>query len=155
MPAEDAIFFDQIGHGLVLPLVEPADSAAKSQRRDVALSTAGKSIPLPDVRALKTLGRAMRQYGARVGQTQVINGDRLSGSPVTLQLTSVPEKLALDVILRSATGYIAALRRVENLELSFYERILELTTNTTGPPPQSLALPSLHRNRNSPPGRKD
>ena len=71
MPAEDAIFFDQIGHGLVLPLVEPADSAAKSQRRDVALSTAGKSIPLSDLRALKTLGRAMRTLRGSWAETIV------------------------------------------------------------------------------------
>ena len=38
----------------MLPLVEPADQRCKSQRRDVALSTAGKFIPLPDLRALKT-----------------------------------------------------------------------------------------------------
>ena len=25
VPTEDAVFFDQVGHGLLLPLVEPAD----------------------------------------------------------------------------------------------------------------------------------
>ena len=120
---------------LSIMLATPATPAIAGQLR-LEMSGGRVTLVAEDV----TIGQILDEW-ARVGQTQVINGDRLSGSPVTLQLTSVPEKLALDVILRSTTGYIAALRRGENLGLSFYERILVLTTNTTGPPPQSIAAP--------------
>ena len=48
VPAEDAIFFDQAGHALLLPLVEPADqrSLGPAERRRV--EHVGKSVPLPD-----------------------------------------------------------------------------------------------------------
>jgi hypothetical protein len=39
---EDAVFFDQVRHGRLLPVVEPADQ--HGQRSDIASSTAGESI---------------------------------------------------------------------------------------------------------------
>ena len=43
--AEDAVFFDQVGHGVLLPPVEPADQRASSRRSDIASGTARESIP--------------------------------------------------------------------------------------------------------------
>jgi hypothetical protein len=63
---------------------------------------------------------------ARLGQVRVTNIERLSGVPVTLQLTGVPEVRALDVILRGTAGYVAAPRRVPAAALSEYDRILLL-----------------------------
>ena len=37
---------------------------------------------------------------ARLGGATVVNGERVAGAPVTLELTDVPERQALDVILR-------------------------------------------------------
>jgi type II secretory pathway component GspD/PulD (secretin) len=45
---------------------------------------------------------------ARVGQTRIVNADKLTGGPVTLELTNVPEAQALDTVLRSAAGYVMA-----------------------------------------------
>ena len=39
---------------------------------------------------------------ARVGQTKIVNVERVPGGPVTLELTNVPEAQALDVLLRVA-----------------------------------------------------
>ena len=47
---------------------------------------------------------------ARIGRTRIVNGERVPGGLVTLQLTNVPEKEALDLLLRTAAGYIAAPR---------------------------------------------
>jgi hypothetical protein len=47
---------------------------------------------------------------ARVGQTQILNGERVQGGPLTLQLTGMPESAALDLLLRSAGGYVAVAR---------------------------------------------
>jgi hypothetical protein len=47
---------------------------------------------------------------ARLGGTQVVNAERVSGAPVTLQLTDIPETQALDILLRGTAGYIAGER---------------------------------------------
>jgi hypothetical protein len=31
VPAQDAVFFDQVGHGVLLPPVEPADQGAEQR----------------------------------------------------------------------------------------------------------------------------
>ena len=47
---------------------------------------------------------------ARVGQARIVNGEKLTGGPVTIELTDVPEARALDTVLRSAAGYVMAPR---------------------------------------------
>src|SRR5688500_261493 len=44
---------------------------------------------------------------ARVGKTQIINVERIAGGPITLKLDALPEKQALDIVLRAIPGYIA------------------------------------------------
>jgi hypothetical protein len=75
---------------------------------------------------------------SRIGNTQMVNAEKLTGSPVTLRLIDVPEAQALDVVLRSASGYMAAPRAVGQAGASRYDRVLILATSrptTTGPPP--------------------
>src|SRR6266576_6222775 len=45
---------------------------------------------------------------ARVGQTKIVNVERIPGGPLTLQFANVPEQEALDILLRAVTGYLAA-----------------------------------------------
>ena len=47
---------------------------------------------------------------SRLGGTRIINGDRVGGAPVTLELNDVPEREALDVLLRSVAGYVVTQR---------------------------------------------
>ena len=47
---------------------------------------------------------------SRLGGTRIINGDRVGGAPVTLELTDVPEREALNVLLRSVSGYVVTQR---------------------------------------------
>lgn len=63
---------------------------------------------------------------ARLGQVRVTNLERLSGAPVTLQITDLPEARALEIILRGTAGYVAAPRRVTAATESQYDRILLL-----------------------------
>jgi len=76
---------------------------------------------------------------ARVGQTRIVNAERVTGAPVTMQLTDVPEARALDIVLRSVSGYLAAPRAEANPALSRFDRILVLPTSTPprNPPPAS------------------
>src|SRR3954470_18076824 len=61
---------------------------------------------------------------ARVGQTRIVNGERVMGGPVSLELTDVPEKQALDIVLRSISGYMAAPRPEPIANASRFDRIL-------------------------------
>jgi hypothetical protein len=66
---------------------------------------------------------------ARLGQTTIVNGDKLNGPPLTLQLVDRPEREVLDVVLRSASGYIAAPRPMVLANASQFERVMILPTS--------------------------
>jgi hypothetical protein len=65
---------------------------------------------------------------ARIGQTKIVNLDRIPGGPVTLQLSNVAEEEALDILLRSMSGYLAAPRAIAVANLSRYDRIMVMPT---------------------------
>src|SRR5262245_64876910 len=75
---------------------------------------------------------------ARVGQTRIVNAERVPGGPVTLQLTNVPEEQALETLLRPLSGYVAAPRASDAANLSRFERILVMPT-VAPPPPAATA----------------
>ena len=81
---------------------------------------------------------------AKLGQVRIINLERLSGGPVTLQLTSVPEAQALETLLRGSAGYVAAPRQAAAAEAtSRYDRILLMPGVAPAMPPatSSAAAP--------------
>ena len=61
---------------------------------------------------------------ARVGQTKIVNVERIPGGPVTLELKDVSEQQALDVLLRSVSGYMAAPRAAGVINASAFDRII-------------------------------
>jgi hypothetical protein len=70
--------------------------------------------------------RQVLEEWARLGHTTIVNGDKLNGPPITLQLVDRPEREVLDVLLRSASGYIAAPRTVAIANSSQFERVMIL-----------------------------
>jgi hypothetical protein len=92
------------------------------------------------------------QEWARVGHTKIVNGERIMAPPITVQLVNVPEKEALDIILRSASGYVAAPRAQLVADASVYDRIMVMPTSlapaqqgapaVATPPPFRPAVPS-------------
>jgi hypothetical protein len=78
---------------------------------------------------------------ARVGQTKVVNGDRVPGGPLTIELNNIPEGQALDVLLRSVSGYMAAPRETAVANLSVFDRIIVMPT-AAAPRPAVSAAPS-------------
>ncbi|HXW07245.1 MAG TPA: hypothetical protein VD833_18560 [Vicinamibacterales bacterium] len=78
---------------------------------------------------------------ARIGQTQIVNGDKLTGPTVTLELNDVPEGKALDTVLRSVSGYVLAARPA-GAGPSVYDRIMILPTSR---PPAVSAAPAAFR----------
>jgi hypothetical protein len=86
--------------------------------------------------------RAILQEWARLGGATIVNGDRVAGPPVTLELTAVPERQALDIVLRSVAGYIVAPRPAGSQGASAFDRIMILPTSSAprAPAPAPAAV---------------
>ena len=86
---------------------------------------------------------------ARVGQTRIVNGDKVS-TPVSLRIVDMPERRALDILLRTVSGYIVAERPTPIAGASVFDRIMILPTSrapaNTGPinspPPTFVPRPA-------------
>lgn len=70
---------------------------------------------------------------AKKGGTKVVGVERVTGAPLTVKLVDVPESKALDVILRSVAGYLAAPRSA-GAGPSIYDRILVMATSSSPAP---------------------
>ena len=88
---------------------------------------------------------------ARLGGTKIVNGERVPGAPVTLQLTDVPERQALDTVLRGAAGYMVLARGTVTPGASAFDKILVLPTTSRAPaaaaPAQPAPTPPQFQNR--------
>ena len=72
---------------------------------------------------------------ARVGKTRIINGERIPGGPITLELRDVSEAEALDVLLRTLSGYMAAPRTsLTSGDASVYDSIVVVPTIAAAAP---------------------
>src|SRR5712691_8750433 len=78
---------------------------------------------------------------ARVGQTKIVNVERIPGGPMTLELNDVPESQALEVLLRSMSGYITAPRPVDAANLSSFDRIIIMPTLASARPATPSTAP--------------
>ena len=76
----------------------------------------------------------------RVGGTRIVNGERIPGAPVTLQL-DVPERQALETVLRGAAGYMVMARTATSAGASTFEKILVLPTTSRAPATAAAAQP--------------
>src|SRR6266853_1809392 len=71
---------------------------------------------------------------ARVGKTKIVNGERVPGGALTLELKDVPEADALDVLLRALNGYMAAPRAtLAPADASIYDAIVVMPTIAAAP----------------------
>src|SRR2546425_3715514 len=86
---------------------------------------------------------------ARVGQTKIVNVERIPGGPITLELKDVPEQEALEVLLRSVSGYMAAPRATVVANASAFDRIIVMPTSVAprtpvgGAPPPVFQQPGM------------
>ena len=118
----------------------PATAAAGELRLSIANGRV--TIIAQDV----SLRQILDEWG-RVGQTQVVGAERLTGPTVTMELKDVPEGRALETLLRSASGYIAK-PRSGTVGASSFDRILIMATSR--PPAMSAAPPSFNNPRPQP-----
>ena len=118
---------------LVAVLTIPASAAA-----EVELRITGGRVWLKAVNA--TVGQILNEW-SRLGQTEIVNGDRVPGGPVTLQLEDVSEEEALDVLLRSAAGFMGVRRTMSATAASEFDRILILPRSTAAPASAAASVP--------------
>jgi hypothetical protein len=116
--------------------------AAALSLAPVASARADVQIAMRDGRVtLDAAGATVREIlaaWAKVGQTRIVNAERVSGGPVTLHLQDLPEEQALEIILRSVSGYLAAPRANTIANASRYDRIFVMPTST---PPRTAPAP--------------
>ena len=96
--------------------------------------------------------RAILAEWARLGGTRIVNAERIAGAPLTLELTGVSERQALDIVLRGVAGYMIAAREASGTGASRFDRIVILPTSTAprqasapapfGPPPAARPVPA-------------
>jgi hypothetical protein len=92
---------------------------------------------------------------SRVGKTKVVNAEKIPGGPMTVQLNGVPERQALETLLRSAAGFVAAPRAVSVASASMYDRIMLMPglrpavvpTYSAAPPPAAQPQSPWARDR--------
>jgi hypothetical protein len=112
--------------------------AASTASADVHLTIRGGRVTL--IARDATVRQILAEW-ERVGQTKVINADRIAGGPLNLELTNVPEQQALDVLLRSVSGVVLAPRAGAIDNLSAFERIIVMPPSIAPQPLNSPPLP--------------
>jgi hypothetical protein len=116
--------------------------AVSSASADVHLTMANGRVSL--VAKDATVRQILAEW-ARVGQTKIVNMERVPGGPVTLELTNVTEAQALEVLLRSLSGYITAPRPVDAANLSRFDRIIIMPTLASARPATSSPPPPVYQ----------
>lgn len=125
--------------GLAAALGAAAPAAA-----DVHLTLANGQVTLSAKNA--TVPQILAEW-SRVGHTRIVNGERVTGAPLTIELTNVPEVTALEIVLRAASGYVLAPRPGgPTADASVYDRIYVIPTSSAprapavAPPPAAPAF---------------
>ena len=129
----------------ILPALAAVALSASSVTAQTA--TPGVSLVIREGKVtLKAEQASLRQILAeweRQGQVKVVGADKLAGAPVTLTLVDVPEKQALEIVMRGVPGYMA-IDRVAQAETapagpSRYDRVVVMARAST-PVPAAAAL---------------
>jgi len=104
-----------------------ARQAQTGRRLDISFDMQGRvTLVAQNV----TIGEILAEW-QRVGQSQIVNAERLGGPPVPmLHFENRPETEVMDSLLRSAAGYILAPRTARTAGPSMFETVMILPTST-------------------------
>jgi hypothetical protein len=101
-------------------LAVPASASAEVQ---VTVANGRVTIVAKDA----TVRQILTEW-SRVGKVKIVNVERVPGTPLSLELKDVPEDQALDLLLRSVAGYLAAPRAVRVPDASRFDRVVIMAT---------------------------
>jgi hypothetical protein len=127
---------------LILALIVFVAAPAGAQGLKLAFNQGLVSIDATSV-PVRTI---LTEWG-KLGGTNVVGAERIAGAPLTLKLVDVPEAQALDIVLRSVAGYMAA-PRATMAGASIYDRILILATSSAPAPAAARPTP-VNQNPNA------
>jgi hypothetical protein len=104
-----------------------------------------------------TVGQILSEW-AKIGQTKIVNVERIPRAPLTIELENMSEERALDVVLREVSGYIAAPRAIDVPNASRFDRIIVVPTSivrpaSAAPPAANISAPSAYQTPAYPPPR--
>ena len=116
------MYFRAFALGVVLAVV----GASVSAQQAVKLQFNGGQVTLS---AQNAPVRTILAEWARLGGATIVNAERVAGPPVTIELAGVPERQALEILLRSVAGYIVAPRPAGSQGASAFDRIMILPTS--------------------------
>jgi hypothetical protein len=119
---------------LVLVLALPGSAGAGDLR--LAIQNGRVTLSARDV----TLRQILLEW-ERVGGTRIVNRDRVPGTMLTLEFVNLPEGQALETLLRSTAGYVAAKRLEPTGGASLFSRII-LMPGAAAIAPSALAAMS-------------
>ena len=119
-----------------------AASTASAQTLKLSMADGRVTIVAQDVPVRQILAE-----WSRIGDTKIVNADKVVGPPITIELVDYPEGRALDLLLRDAAGFMAAPRAANLPGASQYDRILILPTSRP-PAVTASATPPPFNNRN-------
>jgi hypothetical protein len=103
------------------------------------------------LKAQNASARVILSEWARLSGATVVNADDVVGPAMTLELVDLPERQALDIILRNTAGYLLAPRRAGANGTSAFDRVVILATSAAprNPPPAPVSAaaprPTLRR----------
>ena len=107
-------------------------SALPAQAQQLTLHIDSGRVTLD---AVNVPARQILAEWARIGGTKVVGAEKITGGPLTLRLVDMPERQALDIILRNVAGFMAAPRQASAVPgASAYDRILIMATSSVVPP---------------------
>jgi hypothetical protein len=87
-----------------------------------------------------TVGQILDEW-SRLGGTRIVNAERAGSGRLTIEMRGVPELQALDVLLRSTGGYIAAARASERVVTPALSRIARIVVLSSAPPSPAAGGP--------------
>ena len=119
---------------LSIAVVAPAfaQQPLKVSFKDGRVSVDATSVPV----------RMILNEWSKIGGTKIVGAERITGAPVTMKLVNVTEAQALESILRSVAGYMAAPRGGTSTGPSMYDRILVMATSSAPAPVNAAVRPS-------------
>jgi len=126
---------------LFLVAVAMASLAVSTARADIHFSVRDGRVVLVATNA--TIADIMAEW-AKVGRIKVVNADKLPRDVVTLELRDVNERQALDILLRTTSGFIAALREQDDPTASRFDRIVIMPPSVAPPPPVNASAPQQY-----------
>jgi hypothetical protein len=113
-----------------VPAIAHAQQQLQLQINDGRVTLHAENVPIRQILA----------EWARVGGTTILNAERLTAPPVTLDLRNVPERQAMDTLLRGTAGYVLGARPEALPGFSSIDRVIILASSNVAPPAPAPAF---------------